>query len=200
MVTNIINKFLFLKVSNLFSIIEYSTLMYQLNKKICFISFSATILFVLRIQLSDHPIHSKNDRILKSGRILCWIMANPKHEKMWMHLKKLYGHQCDKFIIITSLNKMKEMEGLEIYGVDVAEGRIHLAERAVKGFKYVYENYLMDFEFFMRADEDSFFIMENLRYLLYQYDPSMALWIGEKFYDGNLDLFKVLLIFLRQQY
>lgn len=125
----------------------------------------------------------------QSGRILCWIMANPKNEHKWMHLKNLYGSHCDKFIIMTSLNKMKKIPGLELYGVNVPEGRDHLAERVVIGSKHLYEKYYDDYEFFMRVDEDSFFIMENLRYLLAQYDPNMALWIGEKFYTS--DIYKV---------
>lgn len=158
---------------------------YHLKKKFL-IWFLATIACVLRINLRYDHVNNNPGSIEKSGRILCWIMAAPKNEHKWMHLKNMYGYQCDKFIIMTSLNKMKQIEGLEMYGLNVSEGRNHLAERVVKGFIYVYENYYNDFDYFMRADEDSFFIMENLRYLLHQYDPSMALWIGEKFHFGGL--------------
>jgi uncharacterized protein YchJ len=47
----------------------------------------------------------------------------------------------------------------------------------------------------MRADEDTYFVMENLRYLLSQYNPEWALWIGEKFhskFNGTYYLYKVI--------
>ncbi len=119
---------------------------------------------------------------MKSQRILCWVMANPENEQRWKHLKKLYGKNCDKFIIMTSLNRMKQVEGLELHGLDVPEGRDFLAERCYKGFQYIYKEFYQDYDFFMRTDEDTYFVMENLRYLLSQYDPGWALWIGEKYH------------------
>ncbi len=117
------------------------------------------------------------DKLNKKSRVLCFIMANPANESKWKHLKNLYGKNCDKF-----LNQMKHKDGLEIFGVDIPEGRDHLAERCYKGFQYVYEQYYNDYDYFMRTDEDTYFVMENLRYLLSQYNPEWALWIGKKFH------------------
>jgi hypothetical protein len=91
---------------------------------------------------------------------------------------------------------MKHIEGLELHGLNVSEGRDFLAERCYKGFQYVYEKYHNDYDFFMRTDEDAYFVIENLRYLLSQYNPEWALWIGEKFHVGfyNTYLYKVLFI------
>jgi glycoprotein-N-acetylgalactosamine 3-beta-galactosyltransferase len=50
--------------------------------------------------------------------------------------------------------------------------------KTVTEIKYVYEHYLNDFDWFFKADDDTYVVMENLRYLLSHYDASKPAYIG----------------------
>lgn len=63
----------------------------------------------------------------------------------------------------------------------VEEGREHLWFKVRSAFRYVHENHLNDAEYFMKADDDSYLILENLRMLLHGYLPSQPIWFGSRF-------------------
>jgi len=54
----------------------------------------------------------------------------------------------------------------------VEEGRQGLWGKTKKGFKYVYDHHFNDFDWFMKADDDTFVIIENLKSLLVDYDTN----------------------------
>ena len=48
-------------------------------------------------------------------------------------------------------------------------------------FDYVYQHYYNDFEWFMKADDDTYVIMENLRYFLSNEDTNEPIYFGHWF-------------------
>ena len=48
-------------------------------------------------------------------------------------------------------------------------------------FKYMYDNHINEADWFMKADDDTFAIMENLRYFLSDKNPSDAVYYGHHF-------------------
>lgn len=111
-------------------------------------------------------------------RVLCWIMTNPKnHEKKARHVRATWVRRCNKFIFISS----EEDKDLDIVGLKVGEGRDHLWEKTKAAFTYVYNNHLNEAEWFLKADDDTYTIIENLRYMLSPYDPSQPIYFGCRF-------------------
>ena len=51
----------------------------------------------------------------------------------------------------------------------------------MQAFTHVYENYLDDYEWFMKADDDTYVVVENLRYFLSGEDPSQPVYFGHHF-------------------
>lgn len=50
-----------------------------------------------------------------------------------------------------------------------------------EALKYIYENHFDDADWFLRAEDDSYVIVENLRYMLYPYPADEPLYFGSKF-------------------
>ena len=61
------------------------------------------------------------------------------------------------------------------------EGRQGLWGKTKKGFKYVYDHHFNEFDWFMKADDDTFVIIENLKSLLEDYDTNTPIHFGHHF-------------------
>lgn len=130
----------------------------------------------------NEPHHAGEDveaeQLKAKVRVLCWVMTNPKnHEKKARHIKATWARRCNKLVFISS----EEDKELGTVAVNVGEGRNHLWEKTKAAFSYVYNNHYNDADWFLKADDDTYVIVENLRYMLSPYDASHPLWFGCRF-------------------
>lgn len=63
----------------------------------------------------------------------------------------------------------------------MTEGRINLWGKTRDAFTHVYNHYLESADFFLKADDDTYVIVENLLHLLQPYDPNETLYLGCEF-------------------
>eukprot|EP00099_Drosophila_melanogaster_P000852 NP_001033979.1 uncharacterized protein Dmel_CG34056 [Drosophila melanogaster] len=111
-------------------------------------------------------------------RVLCMVLTLPKnHQSRVRRVKGTWGRRCNKLIFISS----QEDRELGVIDVGVPEDRNNLYLKMRKALEYVYRNHGEDYDWFLKADDDTFVIMENLRFLLYPYDPEAALYFGHRF-------------------
>uniref|UniRef100_A0A336LXY8 Glycoprotein-N-acetylgalactosamine 3-beta-galactosyltransferase 1 n=1 Tax=Culicoides sonorensis TaxID=179676 RepID=A0A336LXY8_CULSO len=128
----------------------------------------------------DEIMHANEDKnvqkeLFDEVRVLCWIMTSPKnHMKKAKHVLHTWGNRCNKFLIMSS----EHDENLDVVALPVQEGRNHLWAKTKEAFKYIYKNHLNDADWFVKADDDTYFIMENLRYFLYTYNPNYPIYFG----------------------
>ncbi|KAG5667528.1 hypothetical protein PVAND_015507 [Polypedilum vanderplanki] len=119
------------------------------------------------------------DFLEKEIRILCWVFTHPdNHKKKVPHVKATWGHKCTKLLFMST---QVDPNNSDIIALPIENGRPHLWNKTKLAMKYVYEHHRNDAEWFMRADDDNFILMENLRYTLAQYRPQMSLYIGHRF-------------------
>ncbi|XP_059084622.1 glycoprotein-N-acetylgalactosamine 3-beta-galactosyltransferase 1-like isoform X2 [Tigriopus californicus] len=128
--------------------------------------------------MQDRRNHSNEEiKAEESGqvRVLCWIMIQPQnHKTMAMDIKATWGRRCNKLIFISSEND----SFLPSIGLPVLEDWNNTWTNTKKVFKHVYENHIDEAEWFLKADDDSYIILENLRYLLQSHNHSNPLYFG----------------------
>ena len=62
--------------------------------------------------------------------------------------------------------------------LSISEGRGNLTRKTLAALDYTYKNYADNVDWFLKADDDSFIIMDNLRSFLSNYDPLQKLYLG----------------------
>ncbi|OXA53917.1 glycoprotein-N-acetylgalactosamine 3-beta-galactosyltransferase 1 isoform X2 [Folsomia candida] len=118
-------------------------------------------------------------RLSKKVKVLCWIMTNPvNHETKAVHVQRTWGKRCDKLLFMSSTADPK-LPSIAL--PNVKEGRDFLWAKTKEAFKYVYKHHFGDADWFMKADDDTYVIMENLRFLLRDIDPQYPIYFGCKF-------------------
>ncbi|CAL8295582.1 unnamed protein product [Merluccius merluccius] len=126
------------------------------------------------------PQHSHADRNLTAIakiRVLCWIMTGPKYlESRTRHLRDTWTRHCDKVLFMSSVKT-----DFPTVGLNVSEGRDQLYWKTIRAFQYIHQHHLDDADWFLKADDDTFVVVENLRHTLSYHDTEKPLYLGRRF-------------------
>ena len=92
-------------------------------------------------------------------------------------MKATWGRRCNKVLFMSS----KSDDDLPTVKLKVGEGRDNLWGKTKNAFKYVYQHHYEEYDWFVKADDDTYMVVENLRFLLKDYNSSYPLFFGRKF-------------------
>ena len=111
-------------------------------------------------------------------RLLCLILTMEKdlHTKV-AAVNKTWARRCDKHFYIIVSDKQRH----DFLNIDVPEDRFHLIHKIQKAYKIIYEKYIDDFDYVLKADDDTYIVVENLKYLLWHYNANEPGYLGYHF-------------------
>uniref|UniRef100_A0A8C6RW04 Glycoprotein-N-acetylgalactosamine 3-beta-galactosyltransferase 1 n=1 Tax=Nannospalax galili TaxID=1026970 RepID=A0A8C6RW04_NANGA len=107
------------------------------------------------------------ESLYQKVKILCWVMTGPQNlEKKVKRVKATWAQRCNKVLFMSS----EENKDFPAVGLKTKEGREQLYWKTIKAFQYVHDHYLEDADWFMKADDDTQVILDNLRWLLSKFE------------------------------
>ncbi|ESO11535.1 hypothetical protein HELRODRAFT_108821 [Helobdella robusta] len=139
---------------------------------------------VVKFEDGSHHSHddtSVADKLKEKIKVLCWVMTSPdNHATKAVHILATWGKRCNKILFSTESNK--DPNGLPLLVINTTSGRDHLTAKTMQTFDYLYRHHLNEFDWFLKADDDTYVVVENLRYFLSSQDPTEAIYFGHHFH------------------
>ncbi|KAG8222550.1 hypothetical protein J437_LFUL004586, partial [Ladona fulva] len=142
------------------------------------------------------------EELWEEVKVLCWVMTKPEnHATKAMAVKETWGRRCNSLFFMSSkagemgstwkreprcsfISKRHEAYfSLPAVPLNVPEGRNNLWSKTRAAFSYLSaKGYLDDkVDWVLKADDDTFVVMENLRYFLTQYNHEETIYVGLHF-------------------
>ncbi|XP_050738122.1 glycoprotein-N-acetylgalactosamine 3-beta-galactosyltransferase 1-like isoform X2 [Eriocheir sinensis] len=140
-------------------------------------------LFLGSFLVSPTPPKSPRTADEEEVRIVCWAVTAPKyHETRSRAVKETWARHCDQHFFVST----KPDTYLGTLVVNVTENYWMLWGKTRAAIRHAYENYREAGQWFIKADDDTFVIVENLKNMLKLYDHRKPLYFGNKFQMKNI--------------
>ncbi|XP_029631189.1 glycoprotein-N-acetylgalactosamine 3-beta-galactosyltransferase 1-B [Salmo trutta] len=131
----------------------------------------------------NHPHHKGEDshmadELYKKVRILCWVMTGPNNlQKKARHVKNTWSRHCNVVVFMSSV----EDPDFPTVGLGTKEGRDQLYWKTIRAFHYALENHGDEADWFLKADDDTYVVVDNLRWVLANHTPEEPIYFGRRF-------------------
>ena len=124
---------------------------------------------------NDHKKGTQSRDYEKPLSILCWVMTGEKNHKTKARaVKDTWGRHCNLTLYMSEAAD----DELPSTKLNTSSGREHLTAKTVQAFQFIYEHHYHQFDWFIKCDDDTYLIVENLRYLLRKYSPWDPIYFG----------------------
>lgn len=118
------------------------------------------------------------DELYKKVRVLCWVMTGPNNlETKARHVKNTWTRHCNIVVFMSSV----EDPDFPTVGLGTKEGRDQLYWKTIRAFHYAYEHHINEADWFLKADDDTYVIVDNLRWVLGNHTPDEPIYFGRRF-------------------
>lgn len=92
-------------------------------------------------------------------------------------IKRTWGPRCDVMLYMSS----KTDPDFPAVGLPVKEGRAQLWNKTKEAFLYIYKHHYNDADWFLKADDDTYVIVDNLKSFLRNKNSSKPMYYGHHF-------------------
>ncbi|KAL5113086.1 Glycoprotein-N-acetylgalactosamine 3-beta-galactosyltransferase 1 [Taenia crassiceps] len=118
------------------------------------------------------------DHLARRIRVFATILTTPPAKMVKaVHVKMTWARRFNGYVFVSS------EEDIYLPSIKVVneESRSVLWEKIRQAMIYIYRTSLNDYDFFMKTDDDTYVIVENLRFFLSNRDPNIPVLIGRRF-------------------
>ncbi|CAF2064629.1 unnamed protein product [Rotaria magnacalcarata] len=133
---------------------------------------------------------AKNTNQDSTVRVLCLILTAPKSiltRAKAVH--QTWAPQCDQYFFITEYpretmtpEQIQFAEQIPIAPIEnITAGYDHLTQKSTLAFLFAYEYYFDDFDWFVKADDDTFLFVDHLKTFLSEQNASEPVTFGYNF-------------------
>lgn len=130
-----------------------------------------------------HPHHADEDSrvadiLYQTVRVLCWVMTGPYNlQNRARHVRATWSRHCNVVVFMSSV----EDPDFPTVGLGTKEGRDQLYWKTIRAFHYVYEHHVNEADWFLKADDDTYVVVDNLRWILSNHTPEEPIYFGKRF-------------------
>uniref|UniRef100_A0A4W5QB87 N-acetylgalactosaminide beta-1,3-galactosyltransferase n=1 Tax=Hucho hucho TaxID=62062 RepID=A0A4W5QB87_9TELE len=118
------------------------------------------------------------DELYQKVRILCWVMTGPSNlQTKARHVKATWSRHCNVVVFMSSVDD----PDFPTVGLGTGEGRDQLYWKTIRAFHYALEHHGNEADWFLKADDDTFVVVDNLRWVLSNHTPEEPLYFGKRF-------------------
>uniref|UniRef100_A0A8C5ILM2 N-acetylgalactosaminide beta-1,3-galactosyltransferase n=1 Tax=Junco hyemalis TaxID=40217 RepID=A0A8C5ILM2_JUNHY len=129
------------------------------------------------------PAHGCEDAavaraLFRRVRVLCWVLTAPQTlESRARHVRDTWARHCNVALFVSS----EPAPQFPALGLGVPEGRGQLYRKTARALLFVHRHLRASAEWFLKADDDTFVLLDNLRWLLAPLPPQRPLYLGKRF-------------------
>jgi len=138
-----------------------------------------------KILLKEELLSATNSS--RKVRLLCVILTSPyNYKKKAVHVEATWGKKCNDLVFLSDASDVEKPDNLDIIELLGVTGRDKLWDKIKLGMLAVTERYNGTFDYLLKADDDTYVIVDNLINLLSQMDPKEEFMIGHKQHDQGV--------------
>ena len=100
-------------------------------------------------------------------------------------VRETWGKRCNVLLFMSSISD-PNLPSIKMNLVH--DDRSRLWQKSKEAFRYVYKHYRDQADWFLKADDDTFIIIENLRYLLRDHQPTKPIYFGYRLRKDDLSM------------
>lgn len=125
--------------------------------------------------------------IFAKVKVLCIVLTTePYHQVRAIHVKNTWARRCNKLIFASNVTDAElgsvALQENDDYG--------HVWGKTKHAMIYAYENFRNDYDWLFKADDNTYALLDNMRYMLAAYSPDDPVYFGKKFkYNKELGHF-----------
>lgn len=121
-------------------------------------------------------------RLPRKGRIFCWVMTTPKyHDTRVPAVNQTWLSRCDHGQFFTSAKMSDENVPYTTVFSGFSDDYGDLFWKTAYALYYSYRTISHDFDWYLKADDDTYLVLDNLRTYLSTLNHSEPLFIGFRF-------------------